>query len=76
MSAYVIQQCLPDIVNILLVPKSSEQQFGSLYQIIAQPNEILVSTASISDIEIVPTVTSGMLKGTGTVVTSTTTQSF
>lgn len=76
MSAYVIQQCLPDVVNILLVPKSSEQQFGSLYQIIAQPNEILVSTASINDIEIVPTVTSGMLKGIGTVITSTTTQSF
>jgi hypothetical protein len=76
LSAYIIKVASPDVVNVLLVPKSEQQQFGSLYQIFAQPDEILISTAMISDIVIIPTVTSGILKGTGTVVTSTVTQSY
>jgi hypothetical protein len=76
LSAYIVKYASPDVVNVLLIPRSPEQQFGSLYQIFAQPDEILISTATISDIEIVSTVTSGMLKGSGTVVTSTVTQSF
>lgn len=72
LSAYVIKQLSPDIVNILIVPKAPEKYFGSLFQIFCQPDEIFLSTADVQNLEIISTVTSGLLKTNGPIVISST----
>jgi hypothetical protein len=54
---YVITQNSPDISNMVLVPRQTNQAFGSLLEIQAQPDEILVSAATVDNIEILTNLT-------------------
>lgn len=54
--AYIIKKLSPDISNVVIVPKQSNMVFGSLFEIKAKPNEILISSATIDDISIVTDV--------------------
>lgn len=55
--AYIIQNNSPDISNIVMVPKQEDQAYGSLVEVQARPDEILVSAATVDDIQIVETIT-------------------
>lgn len=72
LSAYVIKQLSPDIVNFIIVPTAPEKYFGSLFQVFSMPDEIFLSTASVADLEIVDTITAGLLKTNGPIVVSNT----
>ena len=54
---YIISQNSPDISNMVLVPKQENQAYGSLVEIRAQPDEILVSAATVDNIEILYNIT-------------------
>ena len=56
-----------DIGSIVIVPKISSQNFGDLFQITSEPNEIFVSSATVDDVEIVDSVTSTELRNNSTV---------
>ena len=58
---YVTTQNAPDISNMVLVPKQQSQAFGSLIEIQARPDEILVSAATVDNIEILNNITAGEL---------------
>jgi hypothetical protein len=70
LSAYVIKALSPDVVNFLIVPTAPERYFGSLFQVFCQPDEIFLSTADVADLEIISTITSGLLKTNGPIVVS------
>jgi hypothetical protein len=70
LSAYVIKELSPDVVNFLIVPKAPERFFGSLFQVFCQSDEIFLSTADVQDLEIINTVTSGLLRTNGPIVIS------
>jgi len=55
--AYIIQANSPEISNIVMVPKQEDQAYGSLSEIQSRPDEILVSAATVDDIQIVDTIT-------------------
>jgi hypothetical protein len=59
----------PDITNFVIVPKSNNN-FGSLYEISCLSNEIFISGATASDIEIVDAITASQLKSSSIVTTS------
>ena len=40
-----------------MVPKQEDQAYGSLVEVQARPDEILVSAATVDDIQIVETIT-------------------
>lgn len=61
LSAYLHQQLAPDIASVVLVPKDSRQSFGNMYQINAEPNEIIVSAATVDDVEVISAVTAAQL---------------
>jgi len=71
LSSYVMNSMSPDIVSFLIVPKQSDQSFGSLFQINSENNEIFINGATVKDIEIIDEITSTKLKASGKVVTST-----
>jgi hypothetical protein len=61
LSAYLHQQLVPDIASVVIVPKDSRQTFGNMYQINAEPHEIIVSAATVDDVEVIAAVTAAQL---------------
>jgi len=54
---YIVSNNSPNISNIALVPKQETQAYGSLSEIRAQPDEILISAATVDNIEILYNIT-------------------
>jgi hypothetical protein len=60
LSTYVMNLMTPDVTNLVLVPVSSN--FGNLYEIKCQTNEIFISGATSDNIEIISAVTPSKLQ--------------
>ena len=61
LSAYLHQALTPSIASIMIVPLDTSVSFGSMYQINAEPNEIIVSAATVENVEIITSVTASQL---------------
>lgn len=70
LSAYVMNRVVPYITSFVIVPMNSDQVYGSLQQISSAPNEIFISCATISDVEIIESLTASKLKTAGYIVTT------
>ena len=75
LSTYVMNQLAPDITNFIVVPTQSGSYFGSLFEISCPSDQIFISTAQVSDIEIISGITSGNIKSvTGSALGAVSTQ--
>lgn len=70
LSSYIMSNLTPELLSIVIVPKQPDQVFGSLFEIKSESDEIFISGASVSDIEIIDEHTSSNLQTTGKVITS------
>jgi len=61
LAAYLHQQLAPQVASVIIVPKDTVLSFGSFYQINADANEILISAATVSDVEIISAITASQL---------------
>ncbi len=68
LATYVMNELTPDITNFIIVPKASNN-FGSLYEVACLSNEIFINGATVSDIEIIDSITASQLK-TSSIITS------
>jgi hypothetical protein len=57
------------------VPKEGSKAFGSLFEIKSENDEIFISGAKVSDVEIIDAVTASKLKADGNITTSSSTVS-
>jgi hypothetical protein len=57
LTTYILNSTAPDLSNIVIVPKQSNQVFGSLFEIQSRSDEILISGATVDDVEIVTAIT-------------------
>jgi hypothetical protein len=57
LTTYILNSVAPDLSNIVIVPKQITQVFGSLIEIQSSSDEILVSGATVDDVEIVTAIT-------------------
>ncbi len=72
LTTYILNSVTPDISNIVIVPKQPDQVFGSLFEIQGRADEILISGATVDDIEIVTAITAAEINAAlGTVITAT-----
>jgi len=72
LTTYILNTTAPDISNIVICPKQSGQTFGSLFEIQSRSDEILISGATVADIEIVTAITAAEIgASTNSVVNST-----
>ena len=69
LSAYVMNQLAPDLTTFVIVPQDDTQTFGSLYEIKSESDEIFISGAQVTDIDIIDAITASRLKAAGSVVT-------
>jgi hypothetical protein len=58
LTTYILNTVAPDLANIVIVPRQPTQSFGSLFEIQSRSDEILISAATVDDIEIVTAITS------------------
>jgi hypothetical protein len=65
LSAYLHTTLVPNVSSIIIVPSNAGSQFGTLYQINADPDEILVSAATVDNVQIIPAITASQLNITG-----------
>ena len=61
LSAYLHSTLSPNVSSIVIVPSSGTEAFGTLYQINAEPNEIVVSAATVDNVQIISAITAGQL---------------
>ena len=73
LSGYVINELAPDVSSFILTPVQEDQNFGSLYEIKSEADEIFISGANVDNVEIIDAITASRLKATGSVVTKSTT---
>ncbi len=72
LTTYILNSTAPDLSNIVIIPRQSSQVFGSLFEIQSSPDEILISGATVDDVEIVPAITAAEVRAsTGSVITTT-----
>lgn len=57
LSTYIHEKLGNNIGTILLVPSYNDEKFGKLFEIQCEPDEILLSSASIDDIQIISKIT-------------------
>lgn len=69
LSSYVMNELSPDLVTFVIVPVQEDQDFGSLYEIKSEANEIFISAATVSDIDVIDGITAARLKAEGAIVT-------
>lgn len=58
-SAYIMARTAPFLVNILIVPRSQDLNFGSLFEIRAESDQLFLSAATADDIEVIEYITAG-----------------
>jgi hypothetical protein len=58
LAAYIHSQIGTYVASVVLVPLNSQKSFGDLYEIQCAPNEIFVNGATISNIEVIQSLTS------------------
>ena len=61
LSAYLHTSLVPNVSSIIIVPADTESQFGTLFQINADPDEILVSAATVDNVQIIPAITASQI---------------
>jgi len=57
LTTYILNSVAPDLANIVIVPKQANQVFGSLFEIQSRSDEILISGATVDDVEVVTSIT-------------------
>jgi len=70
LATYIMNQTQPDLANIVIVPEQADQSFGSLFEIKAESDEIFISSAKVSDIEVISSITATKIKASGDVVSA------
>ena len=68
LATYVQQSMAPYVASMIIVPNSTNQVYGSLQQITSLPNEILISAATVENIEVISSITAAQLNLQNSVV--------
>jgi hypothetical protein len=57
LTTYILNSLAPDLSNIVIMPKQTNQVFGSLFEIQSKSDEILISGATVDNVNIVKSIT-------------------
>lgn len=62
LAAYIHQRLSRIISSVVIVPANATSQFGNLFEIVATPNEIFMSTATVANVQIISNLTEQNLR--------------
>ena len=72
LTTYILNTVAPDLANIVILPRQTNQSFGSLFEIQSRSDEILISAATVDDVEIVTAITASEIGASISSIVSTT----
>jgi len=64
LSTYLHNALAPNVASIIIVPSNTDVAFGGLMQINAAPNEIMVSAATATNVQIISAITAAQINQT------------
>jgi len=70
LATYVMNQLAPNITNFVIVPKANGLNFGSLFEIKANSDELFINGATVDDIEVISGITASTIKATSATTVS------
>ena len=70
LASYLHVQLVPNVASVTIVPANQSSVFGSLMQVNCNVNEIIVSAATVENVQIISAITAAQLNQSGAVVTS------
>jgi hypothetical protein len=70
LSAYVMNQTSPYLVNFVIVPRQTNLSFGSLFEIKSESDQLFINGATTDDIEIISGITSSVIAASGNLASS------
>jgi hypothetical protein len=70
LSAYVMNQTSPYLVNFVIVPRQTNLSFGSLFEIRSESDQLFINGATTDDIEIISGITSSVISASGNLASS------
>ena len=62
LSAFIHQQLSTIISSVVIVPNASSSLFGNLFEIVASPTQLFISTATVNNVQIVANLTNQNLR--------------
>ena len=62
LAAFIHQQLSRIISSVVIVPNNARSQFGNLFEIIASPDQLFISTATVNNVQIVANLTDQNLR--------------
>ena len=62
LAAFIHQQLSTIISTVVIVPSNANSQFGNLFEIVASPTELFMSTATVNNVQIVNNLTDQNLR--------------
>ena len=71
MATYIMKELSPVIVSMVIVPVDQSLNFGGLFEIPSENNEVLISGATVDDIDIITSNTESQLRAQGNIAVST-----
>ncbi len=57
LAAFIHQQLSRTISSVVIVPTNASSQFGNLFEIVASPNQLFMSTATVNNVSIISNLT-------------------
>lgn len=57
LAAYIHQQLVTLVSSVVIVPSNATSQFGDLFEIKCQPDQLFLSAARVSDVQVVNNLT-------------------
>jgi hypothetical protein len=67
MATYIISNMTPQVLSVVLVPVDKKQFFGSMFEVKSENDEILISGATVNDIDIITSNTASQLRAEGNI---------
>lgn len=67
LSTYIMNKLAPNISSIVIVPVQGDSVFGNLYEIQSNADEIFISSADVTDVDIIDEITLSSIKATSNV---------
>lgn len=62
LAAFIHQRLSRIISSVVIVPSNASSQFGNLFEIVATPNEVFMSTATVANVQIISNLTEQALR--------------
>ena len=72
LSTYVMNELSPDIVTFIIVPTQATQNFGSLYEIKSEVDQVFISGATVDNLDIIDAITATKISASGTITENST----